>query len=1115
MITKDNLRDFLTCLGFQQSETIQDEMHLHFANINSTIAVDFTNELIKYPDGVEADRDTTKNFSKNENFVVLECVVGLFAQGYKPEHIVLEPETPGGRENGYYYGDILIRDNDKRPYLLIECKTEDGKEDDQFQKAWRKTLLDGDQLFNYYNTYRQAQYLALYAADFVDGEPRCDYRLITMTDNNDYLESNPHLVSYTKVSHDNGTRDDFFRVWCDTYGKDFSTNGAFEVEEVPAFGIKKKKLTFDALVDVEEDDIQKKYHQFAQILRQHNVASHENAFDKLVNLFLVKVVDESQNKNDLQFLWKGAAYDDYYSFQDRLQRMYHIGMRDYLGEQVTYVDNESIDNAFRLQRNDPDAIKKQIVEYFRELKFYSNSDFGFLDVHNKELFFQNAVILKAMVEMLQNIKLKTDVQNQFLGDLFENFLDQGVKQNEGQYFTPTPITRFMVSSLPLEELIKGNMEIPKAIDYACGAGHFLNEYASQIREFVIRYKGKEQLSDYYKNIYGIEKEYRLSKVSKVSSIMYGQDGIQIVYGDGLVHHDKIEEGGFKVLVANPPYSVTGFLKTLSKEERNAYALGREIKDKAVESCNYIESFFIERAKQLLAPEGIAAIILPYTVLTGADSMYKKTREILLQSFDIISIAHFGDGTFGRTGTNTAVLFLRRKKNKPDFAEHCKVRINSWFKNDHSQDQRYQDLSIISEYVEHIGIEEATYMSLVHGELTEGLQDSDLYNRYYEVFSNDSTAKNIKDKKITAKYTEELKERDLERYIFDSIRTIESEKLLYFMICSQNPCNVVVVDSPISKNKKDKSEQEFLGYNWSTAKGREGIHCIIDDDSTETDSGNNRERIKRIKTPLFNPVDFSDITKVNTIIRNNYKGIESAIPEQIQKHVKFTPLIDMIDFNQISFDEAINIVPQHQIEIDSTFDCPNLGSLIYLNELTRNPSKWDKEIIYVDISSVEKNTGIISYSDRIVGKKAPSRARRIVKDHSVLISTVRPNLKGFAYVEKEIKDAIYSTGFAVLRPQDENVLNSKYLYYMFMYLDVVMSQIKAMMPKGAYPSINADNIKKIRIPLPNPDIQTSVIRSIEAIEKKFHSSRMKVEDLQKEVMKVFVNNKIVNSEVGDE
>ena len=118
MITKDNLRDLLVCLGFQQSDTILDEMDLHFANINSTITVDFTNELIKYPDGVEAGRDTTKNFSKNENLVVLECVVGLFAQGYKPEHIVLEPETPGGRENGYYYGDILIRDNVEKPQLF-------------------------------------------------------------------------------------------------------------------------------------------------------------------------------------------------------------------------------------------------------------------------------------------------------------------------------------------------------------------------------------------------------------------------------------------------------------------------------------------------------------------------------------------------------------------------------------------------------------------------------------------------------------------------------------------------------------------------------------------------------------------------------------------------------------------------------------------------------------------------------------------------------------------------------------------------------------------------------------------------------------------------------------
>jgi type I restriction enzyme M protein len=79
--------------------------------------------------------------------------------------------------------------------------------------------------------------------------------------------------------------------------------------------------------------------------------------------------------------------------------------------------------------------------------------------------------------MLQDIRLKTDQQNQFLGDMFEGFLDQGIKQSEGQFFTPMPIVKFILSSLPLERIILEHEQPPKVIDYACGAGHFLNEYA--------------------------------------------------------------------------------------------------------------------------------------------------------------------------------------------------------------------------------------------------------------------------------------------------------------------------------------------------------------------------------------------------------------------------------------------------------------------------------------------------------------------------------------------------------------------------------------------------------------------------------------------------------------
>ena len=69
--------------------------------------------------------------------------------------------------------------------------------------------------------------------------------------------------------------------------------------------------------------------------------------------------------------------------------------------------------------------------------------------------------------MLEDIILKTKEPNQFLGDLFEGFLDDGVKQSEGQFFTPIPIVKFIISSLPLAEIYDKCEEIPCAIDYAC------------------------------------------------------------------------------------------------------------------------------------------------------------------------------------------------------------------------------------------------------------------------------------------------------------------------------------------------------------------------------------------------------------------------------------------------------------------------------------------------------------------------------------------------------------------------------------------------------------------------------------------------------------------------
>lgn len=322
------------------------------------------------------------------------------------------------------------------------------------------------------------------------------------------------------------------------------------------------------------------------------------------------------------------------------------------------------------------------MEFVHSAKVFTNNDFSLIDVHNEKLFYQNADVLLKILQMWQDIRL-TDPHghNQFLGDMFEGFLDQGVKQSEGQFFTPMPICRFIMMSLPLASLIQRSAAPPKAIDYACGAGHFLTELALQIKPLIETHKPGADLAAYHKALYGIEKEYRLSKVAKVSAFMYGQQEINICYGDALINQHEafpeIKDGTFDLLVANPPYSVRGFLETLPEEERKAYTLTETIND--LETSNSIETFFIERAKQLLRADGVAAIILPSSILSNGGSAYIRTREILIQYFDIVAAAEFGSGTFGKTGTNTVTLFLRRKKTVPDTAAHYRERVEEWFK----------------------------------------------------------------------------------------------------------------------------------------------------------------------------------------------------------------------------------------------------------------------------------------------------------------------------------------------------------------------------------------------------------------------------------------------------
>lgn len=1111
MITKDNFKQVLDALGFKKSKNIYSKK---FSDLGCSLKVDFKTEKLIYPleKGFTIAGEFTTSFTQKENFVVFECVHRLFLQGYKPEHIELEPKWTVGHGASGGRADIMVKDNSSKSLLIIECKTA-GTE---FTKEWDKTKINGGQILSYAKQAGSTQFVALYTSDIVDGKVKADYFLITLKDNAKLLEELADKEPLSFAAAKLLDKEDIYEAWTQTYDQHYETRGVFEESEPYLIG--KSKYGLQDLQNVNSTDIQGKYHQFATILRQHNVSGRENAFDKLVNLFLCKIVDETNNPNELKFYWKGIAYDSYFDLQDRLQKLYQEGMKRFLGEDVTYIDNDAIENAFRFFKNDPDATRETIKKYFRQLKFFTNNDFAFVDVHNEKLFYQNASILLKMVRMLQDIKLKTDQENQFLGDMFEGFLDQGVKQSEGQFFTPMPIVKFILKSLPLKQIVTDSEEIPKVIDYACGAGHFLNEYAKQIKAIVEQNKEAE-IEQYYGAITGIEKEYRLSKVAKVSSFMYGQDDIEIIYGDALSEIPQVKNNSYSVLVANPPYSVKGYLETLPSIDRKRYELINTIEEKSYSNNNSIETFFIERAKQLLKPGGVAAIIVPSSILNKGKAkststnknIYVATREILLKYFDIVAISEFGSGTFGKTGTNTVTLFIRRKEDDPAPAKHFENRINDWFKNDLNKDKVFEDKQYIKKYCNHLEIKYEYYITLLRGNPSDKLLEHEIFAQYKKEFDKWSTIKNYKKSQSYKQLSSETKKIELDNRFTNFLVRNEKEKLYYFVLASLNPQEVLIVKSP-SKNSEMK---EFLGYEWSSAKGNEGIKYLgnatvenlpEDDEDEGVEALENDDKrvlanllnFQQINTPLYDPQDNANENKINYWIGQNFEGKDIDIPQELQPFLISASLCEMMNFNLPNFNKSISLSPSNTIKIETKWALSKLSSVVDIisggTPSTTVNSYWNGEIPWLSVTDFNNSQRFVYSTEKTITTKGFENSSTNYLEKEDIIISARGTVGAFAQLGKRM--TFNQSCYGLSAKKD---ISNAYLYYI---LGTLINQFKAKSYGSKFDAITISTFDEILIPVPPENVQQKIVDECQAIDKEAEQADKIIANEQKDIEKKY-------------
>lgn len=1079
MITKDNFKQVLENLGFKN----KNENYVKTIN-NYTLLIDYKNQSINYPKEIKIHDKTTSNFSHPENFVVFECVHRLLEKGYKAQHLELEPKWNLGRDKKGGKADILVKDNENNPYLIIECKTTDSK-NSEFIKEWNRMQEDGGQLFSYFQQEKGVKYLCLYTSDFSDKLEYKNY-IIQAYDNEEYLKEKELQNSYKKSNNNI----ELFKTWKESYELQYFKQGIFEAN-VNAYKILEITPTFDNLKELKEEG---KYHEFAKILRKHNISGKENAFDKLVNIFLCKIYDETFNKNNLKFGYFGVMADTYANMQDRLMWLYKEAMKEFLGEKIIFVSNEDIEKDFKQLKIK--TLKEVMQNYIKELKFYSNNDFAFLEVHNKELFLKNALVLKEIVELFANYKLTQNSTNQFLGNLFELFLQKGMKQDEGQFFTPIQICEFIMYSLPLQEMLSKNSKALRVIDYACGAGHFLNTYANELK----RYLTEDELKEHYKNIYGIEKEYRLSKVSKVSSAMYGQNEINILYADALASFElantnnlegekakpQIESNSFDLLIANPPYSVKGFLETLSDKSKNTYKLFND--DINMETNNSIECFFCERANQILNDNAKAAIILPSSIL-NKDSIYKNTREILFQNFDFIAIVELGNQTFGATGTNTIILFLRKKEtfkqeNHLISQDYSLIKERIEAENLKDNESFYQNY--LSAYCDFRKFDKELYSNFLNGNLDSKLAELEAFKDYRNAFRQTSDYKRLKESKI---YKESKDKQDLEDKAFLAYaQAIEKDKLLYFSLSLNQ--EVLIIKSP----SDIKEQKKFLGYEWSNRKGDEGL----------------KELHEPYLSPLFERGNPQNEAKLNTLICKAFLKTLSDIPKDLQGYAGKARLIDMMDFEKVEFNKAISLNPSNSTQsemsnpfINSKFELVRLKDFVLDIQTAKRPSggvgKYENGALSLGGEHIDNKSGYIKldnpkYVPIEFYESFALQDKGIVKQFDILICKDGALTGKIAMVRNEFirKSAMINEHIFLLRC--DNIAKQKYLFYI-LHSYSGQQALKSKITGSAQGGINKTNLESILIPNADFEIQKQIVAECEKVEEQYNTIRMSVEEYQ--------------------
>lgn len=177
-------------------------------------------------------------------------------------------------------------------------------------------------------------------------------------------------------------------------------------------------------------------------------------------------------------------------------------------------------------------------------------------------------------------------------------------------------------------------------------------------------------------------------------------------------------------------------------------------------------------------------------------------------------------------------------------------------------------------------------------------------------------------------------------------------------------------------------------------------------------------------------------------------------------------------------------------------CTSRISDISIRGEQRKPSGAEA-FIYVDIGSINRDLKCIESPQRLIGKDAPSRARKVISTGDILVSLTRPNLNAVALVPCELDNQIASTGFEVIKPL---LVNSSYIFSLTRSKNFIDS-ISSVVQGALYPAAKSSDVQEYKFPLPPLFEQKVIANKLDTLLAQVEATKARLERIP-EILKTF-------------